>query len=91
VAMLARPIRHLGLGHYKTWFLLILEDLALVVRPELAVPDGKCNSINSPVPTEPGLTVTSFLTQPELVMVRAAGLTRYSTFSRASPQKVRVV
>jgi hypothetical protein len=54
VVMLARPIRHLGLGHYKTWFLLILEDLALVVRPELAVPDGKCNCINSPVPTEPG-------------------------------------
>lgn len=58
MAMLARPIRHLGFGHNKTWFLLILEDLALVVRPELAVPDGKCKCINSPVPTEPGLTVT---------------------------------
>jgi hypothetical protein len=31
-----RPIRHLSLGHYKIWFLLILEDLALVVRPEPA-------------------------------------------------------
>ena len=41
-------------GYYKTWFLLILEDLALVVRPELAVLDGKCNCINAPVPTEPG-------------------------------------
>ncbi len=60
MAMLARPIRHLGFEHYKPWFLLILEDLALVVRPGLAVPDGKCNCINSPVPTEPGLTVTRF-------------------------------
>jgi hypothetical protein len=35
-AMLAPDSAPLGLGHYKTWFLLILEDLALVVSPELA-------------------------------------------------------
>lgn len=45
----ACPIRHFGFGRYKTCFLLISEDLALVVRLELAVLDGKCNRIDSAI------------------------------------------